>query len=53
MITNYANNDYWYDDTSDGSVYATVTITPNDGQPTRLTNIGNAYGRKKSEHYSY
>ncbi|RIA79461.1 hypothetical protein C1645_845913 [Glomus cerebriforme] len=27
LITNYVNNDYWYDDTSDGSVDATVTIT--------------------------
>ncbi|CAG8529015.1 679_t:CDS:10 [Dentiscutata erythropus] len=26
FITNYANNDYWYDDTSDGSIDATVTI---------------------------
>lgn len=25
-ITSYANNDFWYDDTSDGSVTATVTI---------------------------
>ncbi|PKY46065.1 hypothetical protein RhiirA4_420348 [Rhizophagus irregularis] len=26
IITNYANNDYWYDDTSDSSVDAMVTI---------------------------
>ncbi|CAG8601565.1 2077_t:CDS:10, partial [Racocetra fulgida] len=26
LITQYANNDYWYDDTSDGSVDATVVI---------------------------
>jgi hypothetical protein len=25
-ITDYANNDYWYDDTSDGPVTATVTL---------------------------
>ncbi|CAI2164983.1 9814_t:CDS:10 [Funneliformis geosporum] len=29
-ITEYANNDYWYDDTSDGSIDATVTITINE-----------------------
>ncbi|CAG8611768.1 13862_t:CDS:10 [Funneliformis mosseae] len=28
-ITHYANNDYWYDDTSDGSIDANVTITVN------------------------
>ncbi|WP_189304528.1 LodA/GoxA family CTQ-dependent oxidase [Streptomyces cinerochromogenes] len=26
LVTNYANNDYWFDDTSDGPVTATVTV---------------------------
>ena len=26
LITNYANNDYWYDDTSDGIIEATITF---------------------------
>jgi hypothetical protein len=30
-ITDYANNDYWYDDTADGPVTATVTLK--DGGP--------------------
>ncbi|WP_144383962.1 LodA/GoxA family CTQ-dependent oxidase [Streptomyces sp. SAJ15] len=34
-ITHYANNDYWYDDVSDGPVTATVTLRGADG-PRRL-----------------
>ncbi|CAH1760936.1 6991_t:CDS:10 [Entrophospora sp. SA101] len=34
LITEYANNDYWYDDTSDGSIDATVTITINGNEKT-------------------
>nr|CAG8466834.1 12191_t:CDS:10 [Entrophospora candida] len=34
LITEYANNDYWYDDTSDGSIDATVTITINGSEKT-------------------
>ncbi|CAG8831502.1 873_t:CDS:10, partial [Gigaspora margarita] len=37
LITQYANNDYWYDDTSDGSIDAIVQINnkplPNRGIP--------------------
>ncbi|CAG8622264.1 14995_t:CDS:10, partial [Acaulospora morrowiae] len=40
FITDYVNNDYWYDDTSDGSVDAIVNIT-NDRITRQLTNRGN------------
>jgi len=30
-ITNYANNDYWYDDTADGKIFASITLA--DGNP--------------------
>ncbi|CAG8701901.1 4483_t:CDS:10, partial [Cetraspora pellucida] len=33
LITHYANNDYWYDDTSDGSIDATINIKINGNSP--------------------
>jgi len=34
-VVHYANNDGWYDDTSDGPVTATVTLVGGDGVPVR------------------
>ncbi|CAG8706348.1 11279_t:CDS:10, partial [Dentiscutata erythropus] len=42
LITNYVNNDYWYDDTSDGSIDATVEIGIGS---TSMTTIRNREGK--------
>ncbi|CAG8505640.1 11783_t:CDS:10 [Dentiscutata erythropus] len=42
LITQYANNDYWYDDTSDGSIDATVEIGIDS---TSMTTIQNREGK--------
>jgi hypothetical protein len=36
-LHDYANNDNWYDDTSDGPIHATVTIKNSDGTEKKLT----------------